>query len=111
MGDGEIIVAEADRNDRSFLKLSPTIAVITNIDREHLDYYPGIAEIKEAFLTFANIVPFYGCTVLCNDNIHVREILPAIKRRMITYGIDTPGGLQRRGYKIYKKKNVLQSGS
>ena len=74
LGDGEIIVAEADESDGSFLKLSPTIAVITNIDREHLDYYPGIAEIKEAFLKFANIVPFYGCTVICTDNIHVREI-------------------------------------
>jgi UDP-N-acetylmuramate--alanine ligase len=68
--------------------LSPTIAVITNIDREHLDFYPGIAEIKEAFLKFANIVPFYGCTVLCSDNEHVREITGLIKRKMITYGIE-----------------------
>lgn len=87
LGDGEIIVAEADESDGSFLKLSPTIAVITNIDREHLDYYPGIAEIKDAFLKFANIVPFYGCTVMCNDNEYVREIAPQIKRRTITYGI------------------------
>jgi len=104
LGDGEIIVAEADESDGSFLKLSPTIAVITNIDREHLDYYPGIAEIKEAFLTFANIVPFYGCTVLCNDNIHVREILPAIKRRMITYGIDTPADYSAEDIKFTKRK-------
>ena len=88
LGDGEIIVAEADESDGSFLKLSPTIAVITNIDREHLDYYPGITEIKDAFLKFANIVPFYGCTVICNDNEHVREIAPQIKRRTITYGIE-----------------------
>jgi UDP-N-acetylmuramate--alanine ligase len=88
LGDGDIIVAEADESDGSFLKLSPTIAVITNIDREHLDFYPGITEIKEAFLKFANIVPFYGCTVLCNDNEHVREISPFIKRKMITYGIE-----------------------
>ncbi|MEQ8161672.1 MAG: UDP-N-acetylmuramate--L-alanine ligase, partial [Smithellaceae bacterium] len=88
LGDGEIIVAEADESDGSFLKLSPTIAVITNIDREHLDYYPGINEIKAAFLKFANIVPFYGCTVMCNDNEHIREIAPEIKRRTITYGID-----------------------
>jgi len=88
LGDGDIIVAEADESDGSFLKLSPTIAVITNIDREHLDFYPGITEIKEAFLKFANIVPFYGCTVLCNDNEHVREITPFIKRKMITYGIE-----------------------
>lgn len=90
LGDGDIIVAEADESDGSFLKLSPTIAVITNIDREHLDYYPGIEEIKDAFLKFANIVPFYGCTVMCADNPHVREILPSIKRRIITYGINQP---------------------
>jgi len=88
LGDSDIIVAEADESDGSFLKLSPTIAVITNIDREHLDFYPGITEIKEAFLKFANIVPFYGCTVLCIDNEHVREITPLIKRKMITYGIE-----------------------
>ena len=88
LGDGEIIVAEADESDGSFLKLSPTIAVITNIDREHLDYYPGINEIKAAFLKFANIVPFYGCTVMCIDNAYVREIIPEIKRRTITYGIE-----------------------
>jgi UDP-N-acetylmuramate--alanine ligase len=88
LGSGGIIVAEADESDGSFLKLSPTIAVITNIDREHLDYYPGITEIKNAFLQFANIVPFYGCTVMCSDNKHVREIVPLIKRRMITYGIE-----------------------
>jgi len=88
LGDGDIIVAEADESDGSFLKLSPTIAVITNIDREHLDFYPGITEIKDAFLKFANIVPFYGCTILCTDNEHVREIVPLIKRKMITYGIE-----------------------
>ena len=62
-GDGEVIVAEADESDGSFLKLSPCLAVITNIDREHLDYYRDLDEIREAFLTFANIVPFYGTTV------------------------------------------------
>lgn len=104
LGDGEIIVAEADESDGSFLKLSPTIAVITNIDREHLDYYPGIAEIKHAFLKFANIVPFYGCTVLCNDNVHVREIIPMIKRRMITYGIETSADYSAENIKFSKRK-------
>jgi UDP-N-acetylmuramate--alanine ligase len=104
LGDGEIIVAEADESDGSFLKLSPTIAVITNIDREHLDYYPGIAEIKEAFLTFANIVPFYGCTVICTDNIHVREILPMIKRKMITYGMEFPADYSAVDIKFLKTK-------
>jgi UDP-N-acetylmuramate--alanine ligase len=106
LGDGEIIVAEADESDGSFLKLSPTIAVITNIDREHLDFYPGIAEIKEAFLKFANIVPFYGCTVLCNDNIHVREITPLIKRKMITYGIELPADYSAREIKFLKRKTT-----
>jgi UDP-N-acetylmuramate--alanine ligase len=90
MGDGEIIVAEADESDGSFLKLAPCIAVITNIDREHLDYYRDIDEIKDAFRQFANIVPFYGSTVLCLDDGHVQEILPQIKRKTITYGINTP---------------------
>ncbi|MBN1470603.1 MAG: UDP-N-acetylmuramate--L-alanine ligase [Syntrophaceae bacterium] len=104
LGDGEIIVAEADESDGSFLKLSPTIAVITNIDREHLDYYPGIVEIKDAFLKFANIVPFYGCTVLCNDNVHVREIIPMIKRRMITYGIETSADYSATDIRFTKRK-------
>jgi UDP-N-acetylmuramate--alanine ligase len=104
LGDGEIIVAEADESDGSFLKLSPTIAVITNIDREHLDYYPGITEIKEAFLKFANIVPFYGCTVLCNDNEYVREISPFIKRKVITYGIEHPADYSARDIKYLGSK-------
>ncbi|MGP8153028.1 MAG: UDP-N-acetylmuramate--L-alanine ligase [Smithella sp.] len=104
LGDGEIIVAEADESDGSFLKLSPTIAVITNIDREHLDYYPGIAEIKEAFLKFANIVPFYGCTVICTDNIHVREIIHLIKRKIITYGMDIPADYSAVDIKFLKTK-------
>jgi UDP-N-acetylmuramate--alanine ligase len=78
LGDGEVIVAEADESDGSFLKLSPTIAVITNIDREHLDYYRDIDDIKEAFVRFANIVPFYGVTILCIDDAHVKEIFPQI---------------------------------
>jgi UDP-N-acetylmuramate--alanine ligase len=106
LGDGEIIVAEADESDGSFLKLSPTIAVITNIDREHLDFYPGITEIKEAFLKFANIVPFYGCTVICSDNIHVREITPLIKRKMITYGIELPADYSAREIKFLKRKTT-----
>jgi UDP-N-acetylmuramate--alanine ligase len=87
MGDGEVIVAEADESDGSFLKLSPSLAVITNIDLEHLDYYRDIEEIKEAFLQFANIVPFYGSTILCFDDENVKTILPQIKRKTITYGL------------------------
>lgn len=87
LGEGEIIVAEADESDGSFLHLNPYIAVITNIDREHLDYYPGIGEIKDAFLQFANSVPFYGSVILCGDCDNVRDILPRMKRKTVTYGI------------------------
>jgi UDP-N-acetylmuramate--alanine ligase len=96
LGNGEVIVAEADESDGSFLKLGPSIAVITNIDREHLDYYRDIQDIKEAFLKFANLVPFYGSTVLCMDDEHVRDILPGIKRRTITYGITRAADYQAR---------------
>lgn len=88
LGNGEIIVAEADESDGSFLKLSPSLAVITNIDLEHMDYFRDIEDIKEAFLQFANIVPFYGATILCIDDENVRNILPKIKRRIVTYGLD-----------------------
>ncbi|MFH2074032.1 MAG: UDP-N-acetylmuramate--L-alanine ligase, partial [Pseudomonadota bacterium] len=97
LGDGEVIVAEADESDGSFLKLSPCLAVITNIDREHLDYYRNVEEIKEAFLQFANIVPFYGSTILCLDDQHVREILPRIKRKVITYGLSAPADYRAEG--------------
>lgn len=106
LGDGEIIVAEADESDGSFLKLSPTIAIVTNIDREHLDYYPGINEIKDAFVKFANIVPFYGCTIMCSDNEYVREILPLIKRKIITYGIESPADYTAREIKFLGRKTI-----
>ncbi len=94
IGDGEIIVAEADESDGSFLKLNPCIAVITNIDREHLDYYRDIEDIKAAFLKFANIVPFYGSTIVCADDPHVQEIMPEITRKVITYGIHSQADYQ-----------------
>jgi UDP-N-acetylmuramate--alanine ligase len=102
LGDGEVIVAEADESDGSFLKLSPTIAVITNIDREHLDYYRDIDDIKDAFIRFANIVPFYGVTILCIDDVHVKEIFPLIKRRTLTYGLSDEAD--------YQVKNVSLEG-
>jgi UDP-N-acetylmuramate--alanine ligase len=108
LGDGDIIVAEADESDGSFLKLSPAIAVVTNIDREHLDYYPGIAEIKDAFLKFANIVPFYGCTVMCNDNEHVRAIIGSVKRRVITYGIDAPADYRARDIRFQPARTLYR---
>ena len=86
LGKGEFLVAEADESDGSFLKLSPTLAVVTNIDREHLDHYAGLAEIESAFTTFVNKVPFYGAAVLCLDDPHVQAIIPRVERRIITYG-------------------------
>ena len=91
LGKGEYLVAEADESDGSFLKLSPTIAVVTNIDNDHLDYYGTIENIKQAFVKHINSVPFYGCSIVCSDDGNVREIMPQIKRRCLTYGLkNTP---------------------
>jgi UDP-N-acetylmuramate--alanine ligase len=87
LGKGDFMVAEADESDRSFLKLSPTVAVVTNIDREHLDTYRDLADIQEAFLGFVNKVPFYGAAVLCLDDGPVQDILPRVERRVVTYGL------------------------
>ena len=90
LGQGEFLVAEADESDGSFLKLMPTIAVVTNIDPEHLDYYrKGIEEIKEAFLGFINRIPFYGLAVLCLDHPNVQSLIPRLKKRFTTYGLTT----------------------
>jgi len=93
LGKGDFLVAEADESDGSFLKLSPTIAVITNIDREHLDHYADLAEIQEAFVTFANKVPFYGAAVLCREYPHVQAIIPRIERRIVAYGLSSQADL------------------
>jgi len=87
LGEGDLFVAEADESDGSFLRLSPTIGVITNIDAEHLDHYGTHEKVKEAFLQFANKVPFYGLLVMCLDHPHVQEILPKVERRHVTYGV------------------------
>ncbi|MCS6818011.1 MAG: UDP-N-acetylmuramate--L-alanine ligase [Blastocatellia bacterium] len=87
LGSGDFMVVEADESDRSFLKLSPTFAVITNIDREHLDHYADLAELREAFVEFANRVPFYGSVIVCLDDENVQAILPHITRKVITYGL------------------------
>jgi len=89
LGEGDYIVAEADESDGSFLKMSPTIAVVTNIDREHLDYYKGLNHIQEVFLKFIEKIPFYGLAVLCLDNEPIQEIIPNIQKRFTTYGMST----------------------
>jgi UDP-N-acetylmuramate--alanine ligase len=92
LGRGDYMVAEADESDRSFLKLSPAIAVITNIDREHMESYGSWDNLQQAFVDFANKVPFYGAVVACSDDEAVREVLPRMMRRVITYGL-APGVL------------------
>jgi UDP-N-acetylmuramate--alanine ligase len=94
LGQGEFLVAEADESDGSFLKLMPTIAVVTNIDPEHLDYYKGIDEIKETFLCFLNKIPFFGLAVLCLDHPNIQSLLPLLKKRLITYGLTTQADFQ-----------------
>jgi len=89
LGQGKFLVAEADESDGSFLLLSPTIAVVTNIDADHLDFYSGIEEIKDTFVEFVNKIPFYGLAVLCLDNGNVADILPLVKKRFTSYGLST----------------------
>jgi UDP-N-acetylmuramate--alanine ligase len=91
LGRGECMVVEADESDRSFLKLSPSVAVITNIDREHMDAYGGFADLQQAFVDFANKVPFYGAVVACADDAELCRVIPRFTRRVITYGIDDGG--------------------
>lgn len=87
LGQGDYLVAEADESDGSFLKLNPTIAVITNIDKEHMDFFKDIDILKHAFLSFINKIPFYGIAVVCKENAYVKELIPLIQRKIITYGL------------------------
>jgi UDP-N-acetylmuramate--alanine ligase len=105
LGKGDFIVAEADESDGSFLKLSPTIAVVTNIDREHLDFYKDLNSIKKVFLSFINSVPFYGLAVLCLDNEPIQELIPKIKKRFTTYGMSAQADLQARDVVLERQKS------
>ncbi len=87
LGEGEFLVAEADESDGSFLKLSPVIEVVTNIDLEHLDYYRDLDHIKETFLEFIDLIPFYGVVICCLDDPNIASLLPRIEKRKITYGL------------------------
>ncbi|HEY4122489.1 MAG TPA: UDP-N-acetylmuramate--L-alanine ligase [Byssovorax sp.] len=97
LGAGDLLVAEADESDGSFLRLTPTIAVVTNIDPEHLDHYGSLDNLKQAFVEFATRVPFYGIAVLCLDHPHVQDILPKIQRRHVTYGVSPQSDYSARG--------------
>jgi UDP-N-acetylmuramate--alanine ligase len=93
LGRGDYMVVEADESDRTFLLLAPVVAVVTTIDREHLDHYSSLAEIQDAFTQFVNRVPFYGAVVLCLDEANVQAILPRITRPIITYGTSSQADL------------------
>lgn len=86
LGKSDWLVAEADESDRSFLMLTPTIAIVTNIDREHMDYYKDMIDVRQCFTDFVNKVPFYGASVICLDDPNVQAIIPQLKRRRVTYG-------------------------
>lgn len=94
LGQGEFLVAEADESDGSFLKLSPTIAVVTNVDEDHLDYYSDLDEIRATFIDFINKVPFYGLVVLCLDDENLQGMIPNVKKRLVTYGMSSQADFQ-----------------
>jgi len=96
LGQGEMLVAEADESDGTFLLLSPTIAVVTNIDREHMEFYQTMERLIESFLAFINRVPFYGLAVLCLDHPHVRGLLPKVRKRVVTYGLSAEADFSAR---------------
>jgi UDP-N-acetylmuramate--alanine ligase len=100
LGRGDFIVAEADESDGSFLRYSPAIAVVTNIDREHLDFYPDLAAIQQVFLQFIDRIPFYGLAVLCLDNEPIQDLIPQIKKRTATYGMSPQADFQIRNVAV-----------
>src|SRR5215468_4764550 len=93
LGKGEYFVVEADESDRTFLLLAPVVAVVTTIDREHLDQYRSLEDIQDAFTQFVNRVPFYGAAILCLDEPNVQAIIPSVKRPIITYGVSAQADL------------------
>ncbi len=99
LGQGRILVAEADESDGSFLALSPTIAVVTNLDREHMEYYGDMESMRQAFINFINKIPFYGTAILCLDNEEIQGIIPRLKKRYLTYGMTSQADLKGRDVK------------
>jgi len=93
LGSGDIMVVESDESDGSFLHLAPILAVITTIDREHLDHYAGLEEIKDAYVEFAHKVPFYGAVILNLEDANIQQILPRLNKRLLTYGVSPQADL------------------
>ncbi len=108
VGQSDLLVVESDESDGSFLKLAPILAVITSIDREHLDHYRDLDHVLEAFLDFANRVPFYGAAVVCLDDENVQRILPRISRRTVTYGTSAQAGLVVSGIRPERFASVFR---
>ncbi len=108
LGNGQVMVTEADEYDRSFLRLTPTIAVVTTLEAEHLDYYRDFAEIKSAFLEFVNKVPFYGRVILCWDEKNLRELLPEIERPLTTYGFSVEADLTAHSVHFQKGHSLFE---
>lgn len=104
IGEGEYIVFEADESDGTFLKLLPSIAIVTNIDAEHLDHYKYFEGLKEAFLSYINAVPFYGYSVLCIDDLTINELLPRIERPYVTYGFSDKADFRARDARVENGK-------
>ena len=94
LGQGDILVAETDESDGSFMALSPTIAVVTNMDYEHVDYYGNMDALREAFVNFINKIPFYGLSIICLDNEEIQGIIPRLRKRYFTYGMNSQADLR-----------------
>jgi UDP-N-acetylmuramate--alanine ligase len=103
LGKSDLMVVEADESDRSFLMLSPTFAVVTNIDREHMDAYADMSDVRKSFADFVNKVPFYGASVLCLDDPHVQAVIPEIVRRRVTYGLSAQADIAAREVRYDKQ--------
>jgi UDP-N-acetylmuramate--alanine ligase len=108
LGQGEFLVAEADESDGSFLKLTPTIAVVTTVDAEHLDYYPDLEAIVSAFLAFVNKVPFYGSAVVCLDDPNIQRMIPRIDKRVVTYGLEAGADLTARRLQFAEMRSTFE---
>lgn len=109
LGQGDYLVAEADESDGSFLKLNPTIAVITNIDKEHMDFFKDMESLKNAFISFINKIPFYGIAVVCKENEYLREIIPSIQRKFITYGLSGDSDIYAKDIRHSGAKMVFEA--